>query len=248
MIDVVNLSKTYEDPDGGVVNAVAGVSFRCLPGEIYGLLGPNGAGKTTTMRCLATILTPTSGWATLAGHDLRTDPEAVRASIGFVTSKTGLHGRMTPRETLRFFGALYGLSGSNLRDRVESTLDLFHVGEYADRPCDRLSTGMKQRVMLARAMVHDPPILILDEPTTGLDPVVARSVEDAIVGLAARGKCILCSTHILPQAEALCGRIGIIAAGRIVADGTREDICRMAGRASLSESFFALLEGVAYAS
>jgi sodium transport system ATP-binding protein len=243
VINVHDLTKEYEDPDGGVVTAVAGLSLQCGAGEIYGLLGPNGAGKTTTMRCLATILAPTSGGATLAGHDLVGEPESVRASIGFVTSKTGLHGRLTPRETLRFFGSLHSIPSDRLNHRVEETLDLFAIRDFADRPCDRLSTGMKQRVMLARAMVHNPPILILDEPTTGLDPIVSRSVEESIAELAQNGKCILFSTHILPQAEALCTRLGLIMNGRIIAEGTKAEICDRAGRDTLNDAFFALIEG-----
>src|SRR5438128_9463499 len=162
MIQVHHLTKTYEDPDGGEIAAVSDACLSCAPGEIYGLLGPNGAGKTTTLRCLATVLTPTSGTATIAGHDLRTEPEAVRRSIGFLSASTGLYARLTPRETLRFFGSLYGLNDGQLEQRVEATLKLFDVTEYADRPNDRLSTGMRQRVSLARALVHDPPVLILD--------------------------------------------------------------------------------------
>jgi sodium transport system ATP-binding protein len=188
MIQVQHLTKTYEDPDGGEIVAVADASLSCAAGQIYGLLGPNGAGKTTTLRCLATVLTPTAGTATIAGHDLIKEPEAVRRSIGFLSASTGNYARLTPRETLTFFGSLYGLSGDDLNGRVEETLKLFDVTEYADRPNDRLSTGMKQRVGLARAVVHDPPVLILDEPTSGLDPIVTQTVETAVQTLPARVK------------------------------------------------------------
>src|SRR5687768_5445265 len=167
MIQVHHLTKTYEDPDGGEIVAVRGAALTCNAGEIFGLLGPNGAGKTTTLRCLATILTPTSGSATVAGYDLLAEPEAVRRSIGFLSGTTGIYARLTPRETLRFFGAMYGGKGDELEARVERTLAMFDVTSYADRPNDRMSTGMKQRVGLARAVVHDPPVLLLDEPTTG---------------------------------------------------------------------------------
>src|SRR5438067_7804836 len=216
MIQVHHLTKTYEDPDGGEIVAVADASISCAAGQIYGLLGPNGAGKTTALRCLATILTPTHGTATIAGHDLRSSPEAVRRSIGFLSASTGLYARLTPRETLRFFASLHGLEGAILEDRVETTLKLFDVVEYADRANDRLSTGMKQRVGLARAAVHDPPVLILDEPTSGLDPVVTRSVERAIASFARDGKCVLLSTHMMSQAEELCARIGVIGRGRVL--------------------------------
>src|SRR5688572_1434983 len=160
MIHVDRLTKTYEDPDGGEVTAARDVCLTCNAGEIYGLLGPNGAGKTTTLRCLATILTPTAGSATIAGHDLVADPQGVRKSIGFLSASTGLYARLTPRETLRFFGSLHGMKGDTLDARVEAVIALFDIGSYADRPNDRLSTGMKQRVGLARATVHDPPVLI----------------------------------------------------------------------------------------
>jgi sodium transport system ATP-binding protein len=243
MIQVRDLTKEFEDPDGGLVHAVSGASLTCHAGEIYGLLGPNGAGKTTTLRCLATILTPTSGSATIAGHDLVREPQAVRESLGFLSSTTGLYGRLTPRETMRFFGSLYGLQGERLEARVEEVLRLFAITEYADRPNDRLSTGMKQRVSLARAVVHDPPVLILDEPTTGLDPIVTRIVEEAVQSLAQAGKCVLFSTHMLSQAEELCARLGLIARGRVVAEGTIAELCAQAGASSLRGAFFALVEG-----
>src|SRR3954452_12892524 len=155
MIEVRRLTKIYEDPDGGEIAAVSDASLTCNAGEIYGLLGANGAGKTTTLRCLATILTPTSGTANIAGHDLVEESEAVRRSIGFLSANTGLYARLTPRETLRFFASMYGLDGDALEHRVDETLRLFAITDYADRPNDRLSTGMKQRVSLARAVVHD---------------------------------------------------------------------------------------------
>src|SRR5688500_16546729 len=241
MIHVSHLTKTYEDPDGGEVLAVRDATLTCNAGEIYGLLGPNGAGKTTTLRCLATVLTPTAGTATIAGHDLRDAPEAVRRSIGFLSANTGLYARLTPRETLRFFGALHGMSGPRLESRVEELLAMFDITGYADRPNDRLSTGMKQRVGLARAAVHDPPVLILDEPTTGLDPIVSRTVEDAVVALAReQGKCVLFSTHLLHQAEDICTRIGVIGGGRVLGEGTIPELCERTGTRNLREAFFSL--------
>ena len=232
----------FEDPDGRQIAAVKGASLTCAAGEIYGLLGPNGAGKTTTLRCLATVLTPTSGDATIAGHDLRHEPEAVRRSIGFLSGTAGLYGRLTPRETLRFFGTLYDLKGSSLEARVEEVLLLFEITGYADRPNDRLSTGMKQRVSLARALVHDPPVLILDEPTSGLDPIVSRTVEEAVQTLARAGKCVLFSTHQLAQAEEICTRLGLIARGRVVAEGGIAELCTLTGAESLRQAFFALVQ------
>src|SRR5688500_295913 len=242
MIHVSHLTKTYEDPDGGEVLAVRDATLTCNAGEIYGLLGPNGAGKTTTLRCLATVLTPTAGTATIAGHDLRDDPESVRRNIGFLSANTGLYARLTPRETLRFFGALHGMSGRHLEDRVNELRALFDITSYADRPNDRLSTGMKQRVGLARAAVHDPPVLILDEPTTGLDPIVSRTVEQAVVTLAKQGKCVLFSTHLLHQAEDICSRIGVIGDGRVLDEGTIPELCERTGTRNLREAFFSLVD------
>ena len=242
MVTVRDLTKVYEDPDGGEVRAADGVNLTCNAGEIYGLLGPNGAGKTTTLRCLATILTPTSGTATVAGHDLMTDAPGVRKSIGFLSSGTGLYARLTPRETLRFFGSLHGMQGAALEQRVEAVIALFDIGSYADRPNDRLSTGMKQRVGLARATVHDPPVLILDEPTSGLDPIVSRTVEEAVKSLAASGKCVLFSTHLLAQAEDICHRIGVIGRGQVLGEGTVAELCERTKTKNLRQAFFALVQ------
>jgi sodium transport system ATP-binding protein len=241
MIEVRHLSKNYEEPDGNVIHAVKDAYLHCKAGEIYGLLGPNGAGKTTTLRCLATILVPTGGTAIIAGHDLVTEPEIVRRKIGFLSASTGLYARLTPRETLRFFGAMYGLHGDALEVRVETTLKLFNVTKYADRPNDRLSTGMKQRVSIARAVVHDPPVLILDEPTSGLDPIVTLTVESAVQSLAQAGKCVLLSTHSLSQAEDICHRIGVIGDGRVLGEGTIAELCERTATKNLRQAFFALV-------
>jgi sodium transport system ATP-binding protein len=242
MVQVQNLSKIYEEPGGAEHVAVSGATLTCLPGQIYGLLGPNGAGKTTTLRCLATVLRPTAGTATVAGYDLLKQPEDVRRSIGFLSGSTGLYQRLTPRETVRFFGQLYGLAGAHLESRVTEVLDLFRINEYADRPNDRLSTGMKQRVGLARAIVHDPPVVILDEPTSGLDPIVTRDVEDAVSALAAAGRCVILSTHSLSQAEDICARIGVIAHGKVLAEGTTQELCSSTQTPNLRQAFFKLVE------
>src|SRR3954468_3533251 len=242
MIEVHHLTKTYEDPDGGEIVAVSDASLSCAAGQIYGLLGPNGAGKTTTLRCLATVLVPTRGTATIAGHDLIKSPEAVRRSIGFLSASTGLYARLTPRETLTFFASLYGLAGSELTDRVETTLKLFDVTEYADRPNDRLSTGMKQRVSIARAAVHDPPVRLRDEPTSGLDPIVQQTVEAAVQSVAAAGKCVLLSTHMLSQAEDICQKIGVIGHGRVLGEGTVTELVERTGTQNLRQAFFAMVK------
>lgn len=242
MVEVKGLTKIYEEPGGEEIVAVRDAVLSCRAGEIYGLLGPNGAGKTTTLRCLATVLKPTQGTASIAGFDLLTQPEDVRRSIGFLSGTTGLYQRLTPRETVRFFGQLYGLSGDQLESRVAEVIRLFHITDYADRPNDRLSTGMKQRVGLARAIVHDPPVVILDEPTSGLDPIVTRDVEQAISALASAGRCVLLSTHSLSQAEDLCARIGVIGHGTVLAEGTPPELCAATNTHNLRSAFFALVE------
>ncbi len=247
MIQVQNLTKAYEEPDGGQIVAVRDAVLHCREGEVYGLLGPNGAGKTTTLRCLATILTPTSGTAKIAGHDLLAEPEAVRRSIGFMTASAGLYGRLTPRETLRFFARLHQIEGQRLEQCVHRTLEMFGITEYADRTNDRLSTGMKQRVGLARAVVHDPPVVILDEPTSGLDPIVTLAVEQAVQELARSGKCVLLSTHALSQAEDICDRVGVIGKGQVLAEGTVEELCRATGSHNLRGAFFHLFKEDAHA-
>jgi sodium transport system ATP-binding protein len=231
------LTKRYGD-----TVAVDHLDLTVEPGEIFGLLGPNGAGKTTTLRCLATILTPTRGGATIAGYDLLKQPEHVRRSIGFLSGTTGVYARLTPRETLRFFGAMYGGKGDELEQRVERTLAMFDVTSYADRPNDRLSTGMKQRVGLARAVVHDPPVLILDEPTTGLDPVVSRTVEQAVRALADAGKCVVFSTHMLHQAEEICDRVAVMAGGKVLGVGTARELRDRYNAKDLREAFFTMIE------
>lgn len=241
MIEVNQLTKSYEDPDGNLVHAVSDATLTCRAGEIYGLVGPNGAGKTTTLRCLSTILRPTSGSAKVAGFDVIKEAEQVRRSIGFLSASIGLYARLTPRESLRFFAQLYGIPADQVTARVDHVMNLFEITSYADRPNDRLSTGMKQRVGLARAVVHDPPVLILDEPTSGLDPIVSRTVEQAVQALAAAGKCVLFSTHLLDQAEAICSRIGIIGHGRVLAEGTVAELCARTNTGNLRGAFFALV-------
>ncbi|MGI9177552.1 MAG: ABC transporter ATP-binding protein, partial [Pirellulales bacterium] len=194
MIDVVELVKEYRS-GGGTVRAVDGVSFSVGQGEMVGLLGGNGAGKTTTMRTLATLLKPTSGTAVVAGRDVRRDPIGVRRSVGYVSATTGVPDRLTPRELLDSFGRLHGL-GPNRRGeqtaRLTETLDL---GSFIDRPCGRLSSGQRQRVSLARALVHDPAVLVLDEPTSALDVLGSRDLLELLASLRAEGRTILLSTH-----------------------------------------------------
>jgi sodium transport system ATP-binding protein len=239
-IEAVGLEKSYVDPKRGRVEALRGLDLSCRAGEIFGLLGPNGAGKTTTLRILATILAPTRGHARVAGVDIAEDPLEARRRIGFLSGTTGLYPRLTPRETLRYFGTLHGMETDVLEARIEHLLDAFSIREYADGRCEALSTGQKQKVSIARAVLHDPPVLILDEPTTGLDILASGAMVEFIEAARAAGTCVLFSTHVLSEAERLCDRIGIIHKGRLLASGTLEELAARTGQEWLEDIFRAL--------
>ena len=242
MIEVRSLSKTFRDLKRGPVQALRGVNLSVGTGEIFGLLGPNGAGKTTCLRILSTVLTPTSGTARVAGYDAVTQPEDVRRSIGFMSNNTGIYDRMTAWEMVEFFGRLYGLSDAELRPRLEETFDELQMNDFRDTLGSKLSTGMTQKVSIARTIIHDPPVLIFDEPTTGLDVLVARAVLKTILRLRDRGKCIIFSTHIMSEVEKLCSRIAIIHKGRILADGPVDELAGRYGQPDVEELFFDLIE------
>ena len=232
MINVKNLRKTY-----GEVVAVDDVSFEAGKGDILGFIGPNGAGKTTTLRMLATILAPSGGRAEIDGVDVAAQPLEVRRRIGFLSGSTGLYPRLTGRETLRYFGALHGLEGSALDQRVEEVITAFDLTKFVDGRCEALSTGQKQRVNIARAVVHDPPVLILDEPTTGLDILASSDMIDFVESRRSAGRCVLFSTHILSEAERLCDRIGVIHGGRMLAAGTLDELRARTGATYLEDVF-----------
>ena len=232
MIEARDLGKTY-----GSVTALAGVTFSCKAGEVYGLLGPNGAGKTTTLRILSTAIRPTSGVATVDGVDVVANPDEVRRRIGFLSGTTGLYGRLTAREMIRYFGRLYGMSDDAIDRRCEQLFETLGMREFADRRCDKLSTGMKQKVGIARTIVHDPRVAIFDEPTAGLDVVTSRSIVDLIARCRTEGKCVILSTHNMAEARKLCDRIGIIHQGRLHAEGTAEELLRQAGTDDLEDAF-----------
>lgn len=236
-VRIHDLRKIYFEEGRGEVRAVDGVSFECRPGEIFGLLGANGAGKTTTLRMLATILKPTSGTATLMGFDCVNDPESVRRNLGFYSSTTALYPRMTARETLEFFARINGYPEDGLRERVESLIARFGIGEYANARVDRLSQGMKQKVSIARTVVHDPPVLIFDEPTVGLDVLNAIEMQKVIAEFRAEGKTILFSTHIMSEAEKLCDRIAIVHRGKIHACDTLVALRSATGKHYLEDIF-----------
>ena len=230
------LCKTFHDPERSV-------NLACRRGEIYGLLGPNGAGKTTTLRMLSTILAPTSGSAHIDGVSVQTDPLEVRRRIGFLSTSTGLYPRLTGRETLEYFGKLHGLSGESLDQRVEELIDAFEMRSFADGRCESFSTGQKQKVSIARAVLHDPPVLILDEPTTGLDIMASGSMVEFIEDSRVRGTCVLFSTHIMSEAERLCDRIGVIFGGRLLDEGTQTELAERTGEEYLDGIFKVLVRG-----
>ena len=241
LVSAADLKKVFRTRKR-MVTAVDGVSFECSAGEIFGLLGPNGAGKTTTLRMLATILTPTSGTARIAGYDVGTQPGKVREQIGFLATETGLYDRFTARETLRFFGRITGLSDEEIRRRSDDIFDTLDMRSLADRRVGTFSTGEKQKLSLARSILHDPPVLILDEPTFGLDVMSARTVVETVRLFREQGRTILLSTHIMRIAEKLCDRIGILFKGRLHALGTLQELTDQYGGADLEEAFFSAVE------
>jgi sodium transport system ATP-binding protein len=241
MIQVDNLRKSFRDLRRGLVHAVDGVSFEARPGEIFGLLGPNGAGKTTTMRILCTVLRPTGGTARVAGYDVLTQASQVRQHIGFMSANTAIYDRMSAWEMVGYFGRLYGLTEERLRERLETVFATLHMNDFRDLLGAKMSTGMRQKVSIARAIVHDPPVLIFDEPTAGLDVLVARAVLQSIEQLRALGKCILFSTHIMREVERLCDRVAIVSKGRVQACGTLDELRRRHGENDVEELFFRLV-------
>ena len=241
MIHVEHLTKSFRDLRRGTVHAVNDVSFDAQPGEVFGLLGPNGAGKTTTLRILCTVLKPTSGVATVAGFDVFTQPERVREHIGFLSANTAIYDRMTAWEMVEYFGKLYALGGEQLRLRLEHVFESLAMNDFRDVLGAKMSTGMRQKVSIARAIVHDPPVLIFDEPTLGLDVLVARAVLQNVERLREQGKCIIYSTHHMREVEKLCRRVAIINQGKILAHGVLDDLRREHGEQDLEELFFQLL-------
>jgi sodium transport system ATP-binding protein len=240
-IRACGLRKVYQDPERGEVEAVRGLDLTCRRGEIYGLLGPNGAGKTTTLRMLSTILAPTSGTAFIDGVDVCEDPLEARRRIGFLSTSTGLYPRLSGRETLRYFGELHGLGGAQLEGRIEELIEAFDLGAFVDGRNESFSTGQKQKISIARAVLHDPPVLILDEPTTGLDILASSAMIEFIEGARAAGTCVLFSTHIMSEAERLCERIGVFYRGRMLAEGSYDELRAQTGEDYLDGVFLSLV-------
>ncbi len=241
MIKVRELTKHYADLRRGRFVALDGINFDAKAGQVYGLLGPNGAGKTTALRILSTVLRPSSGTATINGFDVLTQPSQVRHQIGFMSANTAVYDRMTGWEMVEYFGRLHGLSEQQLADRMEHLFERLQMDDTRDLLGAKMSTGMKQKVSIARAIVHDPPVLIFDEATVGLDVLVARALLSTVAELRDHGKCIIFSTHIMHEAEKLCDRVAILHHGQILAEGTLEELRDVHHERDLEELFFQLI-------
>jgi len=237
-----NLCKVFPRSDGTENRAVDGLSFRVNRGQIYGLLGPNGAGKTTTLRMLCGLMKPTSGTALVNGIDVARQPAAVKRDIGFLTANTGLYQRLSPRELLIYFAELHQMDISDARRRVDYLIDWLDMSDFADARCGALSTGQRQRTSIARALIGDPSVLIMDEPTLGLDVLSNRIILDFIRRERQAGKTIMLSTHYLDEAELLCDQIGLLNDGRMMREGTLDELRRASGRRRLSDIFLTLAE------
>ncbi len=240
-VRVERLTKTFYEEGRGEVRAVDSVDFHCQAGEVFGLLGANGAGKTTTLRMLSTVLTPTSGNATIMGFRVDREPEQVRQNLGFFSATTALYPRLTARETLRLFATVNNCPVDQVNHRCEALISRFGIGDFADARVDRLSSGMKQKVSIARTLVHDPPVLIFDEPTVGLDVLNAIELLEIVEELRADGKTILFSTHIMSEAQRLCDRIAVIHRGTILACDTLDGLRTATGHHYLEDIFVALV-------
>ena len=243
MIEVTNLRKAF-----GNIVAVDGVSFSARDGEITGLLGPNGAGKTTTLRCLYTLMQPDSGDVTVDGIDAAADPIAVRRHLGVLPDARGLYKRLTARENIAYFGRLHGLDDATIRTRSDATIAALDMSDIAERRTEGFSQGQRVKTAIARALIHDPNNVILDEPTNGLDVMATRAMRAFLKQLKAEGRCVLFSSHIMQEVAALCDRIVVIARGRVVADATPDALRAQTGAANLEDAFVKLIgsgEGLA---
>jgi sodium transport system ATP-binding protein len=218
-IAVDRLEKTL-----GKNRVLRGISFDALSGEIFGLLGPNGAGKTTTLRIICTLLAPDAGSVAVLGFDTRTAPEEVRRRVGVVTAEIGVYARLSARENIVYFAELSGVLDGELNQRVDAVIDRLDMGSFAKQRAESLSSGQKQKVAIARAIVHDPDILMFDEPTSNLDVLASREIRDFMVESRGRGKCVIFSTHVLHDAERLCDRVTILHQGNVVASGTTAEV------------------------
>lgn len=236
MIQVNNVSKQFDK-----VKAVENISFNCEPGKIFCLLGSNGAGKTTTLRMLATMLKPTSGSAKVMGYDLVKETDLVRKNIGFLTGDSGLYNRLTPEEIIRYFGRLNDMPDQEINQRMDELFTLLDMNEYRKRRTEGFSKGMKQKVNIVRSIIHNPPVMLFDEPTAGLDVMSARTIIKMVKYCREQGKCIIYSTHIMNEVEKICDELAIIDKGLIVAKGNIKDLLAKTGETELEEAFVKLV-------
>jgi sodium transport system ATP-binding protein len=236
-VELRGLEKSF-----GARRAVDGLTLQVAAGEIYGLLGPNGAGKTTALRMIAGLLVPTGGSVRVMGLDVAQQTDAAKARLGFLTGSTGLYARLTAREVLIFFGRVQGLNNQTLQRRIGEVAGQLAIEPLLDRRCEGLSTGEKQRVSVARAVLHDPPVLVLDEPTNGLDVLASRFLRELVQSERNRGKAVIFSTHYLAEAELLCDRIGLMYRGRLLREGAPAQMRADTGASSLEEAFLSLVE------
>jgi ABC-2 type transport system ATP-binding protein/sodium transport system ATP-binding protein len=236
MITVHDLTKRFFS-GGREIVAVDRVSFVVPPGEVYGLLGPNGAGKTTTIRMIVGLLRPDLGYAEVGGFRTSERPDEVKARIGLVAASSGLYPSLSVREMLLFFADLYGMPLAEAQEELDRLAGLFQLAQFLDQRCATLSTGQRQRVTLARALIHDPPVMLLDEPTRGLDVIGTQVVFDYISHLRERGKAVIVSTHRLDEAQRLCDRFGLLHQGRILLEGTLAELQAATGCSTLVEMF-----------
>ncbi|MBX7255980.1 MAG: ATP-binding cassette domain-containing protein [Candidatus Hydrogenedentes bacterium] len=242
MIRAEALTKEFEGAGGSRVLAVQDATLSVYPGEIFGLLGPNGAGKTTLLRMLGTIITPTSGTCSIGGRPTHDAPADARRKVGFLSGNTKLYGRLTARELLRYFGRLFGMHDTSIARRTEDLADSLCMRDFLDRRCEALSTGQSQKVSIARVLLHDPPVLILDEPTLGLDIMTSKTILDFIIDAKQRNHCIIFSTHYMTEADLLCDRVGLMYSGRILAMGTKASLFEQTHTDNLKDAFLALVE------
>ena len=224
----------------GTNKVLRGITFGARAGEIFGLLGPNGAGKTTTLRIISTLLAPDAGTVEVLGFDTRTAPQEVRRRVGVVTADIGVYPRLTARENIAYFAELTGVLDGDLGRRIDAVVDRLDMASFANQRAETLSSGQKQKVAIARAIVHDPPLLMFDEPTSNLDVLASREIRGFMVESRGRGKCVIFSTHVLHDAERLCDRVTIIHQGRVVASGTTAEV--RGSHQDLEDSFLALVE------
>ena len=241
MIQIENLCKTYINKKKGIKTkkeAVKNISFECKPGKIFGLLGPNGAGKTTTLRCISTLIKPTSGSIKVNSYDILKDEKKVRSIIGFLTSDMKLDGYFTPNYMLDYFGRLNKMSSENIKHRKEKLFSELEMEDFIDNKIDKLSSGMKQKTSLAISLIHNPDIIVFDEPTSGLDVITAKNVTDFLRKSADEGKTVIISTHIMSVAEKLCDEIGILIDGELKELGTLSEILSINKVDNLEDVFF----------